>query len=1313
MFTILYQLRFIADDLADTAVFSAALFIAFGAGLFLSELKINGRNIKMFHGLAAIALAPWVSRAFIAIPRFFVPGEAVGLDSLLLNFDRNNFVSLLPFYWTAASTLLSVRSRLFLRAAVIVDALLLIAIGGIAHLSDLAIYRLPIVMIITLAGIVFFQALALLFSLPPELRIKKAEKAIAVATLLLLIAIGGLLFLKPSQRRAASKGGGLLEPKLFSFDFSQVLRLDSEISMNDDLVLIVKKDPADNHILMRRSVMSGFSKKQGFYRAEEIDEKIHPQRLPSRPVLLPQEDFRMARQLRQEYFIVNFDASAFIGMKEPFEIIPYENWDSSSFKSAYLVESLTSDAAYEQYSDSTYNESGGLFWPDPSALGLGEREYVLYTAYGDDERIRILAEELTAGYERYGDKVEVIYEWLKYGDFRYSLKPGIAPDGDQLAWFLFQSKKGYCSYFAFAMTLLLRSLGIPARIAAGFFLDPGAGAFDYYQVRSDMAHAWVEVPFPGYGWIEFDPTTENLAEGEEFRFSAGVDSQLFERLMREILENRSRLRIKTGNELRDTLGNAQSLAGLSAMLLKKILLPLLIVSLIIIFILIRCGFWFLYIMRHNKRARAVCLWKHARRRLRLAALGYPGLKSRLSESEWASRTDAAVKGVYSLYLGAAAARFAPEYHDEHFTAMQNDYRLFSDSFRKTIPLWRRFLAWLFPPLALILKHTNISKKLFSGKLVSLLLLVFLLVSMVGRAQSDSELSTDRVADELFNSAAEAEYSEYWERAIDLYREGRDKFPGDMRFPLALGNLYFSRSLYSLAWDEYRIAEQLMPFEPYLLQRLAHTAGYLNLDKTSVAYLEKLLLIDPDNREAISYLGWMYYKVHRLDDGERLISGALERFGDDADLAMTLGTIYSDMYRYDEGKYWYEKAIALGAVARSFVAVAHYNLSILESRFYRYDLSMGEANASIDAQNRASGLLARGELRMRRLDLEEAHGDFETAREIDRSPLAKVSLAQSYQIAGRLEEARLYALDCLKAGDQSWMAYYGIDPVRYKRDIHEILYKTYSGLEKAGRFQSWGTASGVIRSAVKSISYRFYYNVHRKLYQKYSLASGDAYNTRDANGFPPLEQYLQYYNAFETYPRRALVYLRKARDFQTAVIPASAGSYYLEESVLLKDTGLTARAMDSLDPVWERDLISYCYREFALKGSAPSAEELFALNRGALLQAGINLPLEIRLNYGDGAGKGKEKKILRALAKAGFVQTYAANVVSHTPVASRFTLDITINAAQSQGSIVFCELTDPHGVVKPLRRAFPLRSLSYADICAFARALGALAFRVEG
>jgi len=1255
LFAILYQIRLVADELADTAVFSVTLLVAFLAAVFLAN------KIKPIAALVTIGLVPWIARAFIALPRLFISSDqynlAVGLDSLLLNFDRNYFVSLLPFYWAAASTWFSIRSRVFLRAAVIADAVLLTAVFSFSRIADHALYRWPIVIIILLAGIIFAQALVLLFSLPPEIKLRGGEKTAAITALLLLVFVGGLIFLGPSQERAVQKGGGLLEPKLFSFDFSQFLRLDTEISMSDDLILIVKKDPNDNHILLRRSVLSGYSKKQGFYRVEELDEKTHPQRLPPHPVTLSPAEFKSSKLVNQEYFLVNFDAAAFIGMKEPVEIIPYESWDSSSFKSAYAAESLTSIAEFN-------SDEGVLNAPGLHDLGLSEQDFALYTAYDGDERIQALAEEVTLGVNSYIGKVYTILSWLKYGEYRYSLKPGIAPDGDQLAWFLFNSKKGYCSYYAFSMALMLRSLGIPARVAAGFFIDTDTGVFDYYPVRSDMAHAWVEVLFPGYGWIEFDPTSENLAEGEEFNFSSGVDPELLERLMREILENRSKLKVKMGQDSKNTLTDASSLARLSAVFVKKLLAPLLILSLLIALALIRCGYLLLSIMTHNRRRKAVFLWKHTRRRMRLAGHGCPLSQA---ESEWALSADALVAGTYAMYLGAAAARFAPEYNSEDFIALQNAYRAFCESYRKSFS--RR------------------------GRARARLTVLLLLVLLAGNGRAQDEDHDDLLdANNLFRRAIEAEYAEYWERAIDSYKEGSSKYPDDIRFPRALGHLYYSRSLYGLAWDEYRKAEMINPFDTFILLRLANTAGYLNRDRTSVEYLEKLLVINPDSMEAINNLGWMYYKVHRLGDGERLLSQAIERFGDNADFSMTLATVYSDMYRYDEGKHWYQKAIALAEPMRSFTAVAHYNLSILESRFYHYDLAIDEANASIYAQNRASGLLARGELNMRRLELEKALADFLDAREVDPSPLAKINLAQTYQISGRLEEARLYALDCLKASDNSWMINYGIDPIRYKRDIHEILFKTYTGLALAERFVPCATFSEKFRSAFRSISYRFYTAVHRKLFQKYSLAAGDAYSANDA---PPLDQFIQYFNAFETYPNRALFYLDKARDFEVVLIPASQGSYNLEKGILLKDNNLITQALDELDPVWERDLIAQCYREYAVRGAPrQAAEELFAMNRGALLQAGIGLPAEINL-HGEELGR-RGKVVYRALAKAGFMRAAAPN--------ARFRLDITIRDGAAS-----CELTDTAGEVKPLRQLIPLSSFSKTDIYTFAGTLKNIVF----
>ncbi|MDR1588299.1 MAG: hypothetical protein LBS57_12650, partial [Treponema sp.] len=1299
-----------------------------GGGDHIKADKGHNSHGSVLPALIAIAFIPWLVRALIAAPRLFLPGKtngiAIALDSLLLNLDRNNFVSLLPFYWTAASTLFAVRFRRALRACIVADGALLITVFSIVRASNIALYRWPVVMISVFAGIVFLQLCALVFSMPPELRLRGREKAAAVTALFLLILLGGLLFLRPSQERAVEKGGGLLEPKLFSFDFSQFLRLDAEISMNDDLVLIVKKDSDDNHILLRRSVLSGYSRRQGFYKIEEPDERTHPQRLPERPAALAAFDLpapTASRPVQQEYFLVNFDAAAFIGMNQPVRVTPYENWDASSFSSAYGVESLVNDAFPVELSRSAAN------WPSAAELGLEENEFKIYTEYGGDERIRAYAEEITRGLDRYGDKVRAIHDRLKYGEYRYSLKPGIAPDGDQLSWFLFDSKKGYCSYYSFAMTLLLRSLGIPARVAAGFFIDPETNTFDYYPVRSDMAHAWVEVPYPGHGWVEYDPTSENLAEGEEFRFSAGVDPNLFEKLMREILEKRSQMRPKQGGDAAPS-SNMTALARSAAALLRAYRTPLLLAALALAFIFIRCGALFASALSRNPRKKALRLWEHARRRLRLA-----GLRRTAGEAlpEWALALDRRIPGVYGLYQDAAAARFAPEYSVADFSVMRSRYRAFSATLGGRVSPGRRLAAWLLPPLALALRPGRPR-----GPTALLLLLIFVgLGASETRAQDEAGEAAPGMesgpggaaADDLYGRALDAEFAEYWERAIELFKEGNALYPEDPRFPWDLGNLYYSRSLYGLAWEEYRKAEAIIPWQPDLLLSLSKTAGYLNRDRVSVEYLERLLMINPDNKEAIGNLGWMYYKVHRLGDGERLLSAAIERFGEDSDLSMTLGTIYSDMYHYDEGKYWYKKAISLGETLgdRVFAAVAHYNLSILEARFFRFDLSMEETNASLESQNRASGRLARGELYLRRLDLEQSRKDYEAAYEIDTSPLAKINMAQVYQISGRLEEARLYAEDCLKQSDLSWMLNYGIDPDRYRRDIHDILYKTYRGLARAEQFVPWGKTGEKIRSVFRKISYRFKSAVHYRLFHKYSLAAADAYGREIyEGGSPHLDSFIQYYNAFESYPRRAAAYLNRAREFESALIPAAVPSYDLEEGILFKKGELLNRALGGLDPVWERELISRCFRGLALHGMAgpraarqQAAEELFALNRGGLLQAGIALPIGIHLAFdarGNAAGASGgaaappsarvRRNMLGALKKAGFKAAPQGN--------ARYTLNIRIGGSAAAGYAADCELNDREGTSGTLRRSIPLRSLSKADIYAFARTLGSAVFRAE-
>jgi transglutaminase-like putative cysteine protease len=122
-----------------------------------------------------------------------------------------------------------------------------------------------------------------------------------------------------------------------------------------------------------------------------------------------------------------------------------------------------------------------------------------------DPRIRVLVAQIAGSATNNFDKAVAIERYLKthYG---YTLQLLTAPTRDPLANFLFERRQGHCEYFASAMAVMLRTLGIPARVANGFRSDEFNDVTANYVVRAKDAHSWVEVYFPGYGWQTFDPT---------------------------------------------------------------------------------------------------------------------------------------------------------------------------------------------------------------------------------------------------------------------------------------------------------------------------------------------------------------------------------------------------------------------------------------------------------------------------------------------------------------------------------------------------------------------------------------------------------------------------------------------------------------------------------------------------------------------------------------------------------------------------------------------------------------------------------------
>lgn len=133
------------------------------------------------------------------------------------------------------------------------------------------------------------------------------------------------------------------------------------------------------------------------------------------------------------------------------------------------------------------------------------RERYLQLPEDFSPRVRATAQEVTVGLTTAYDRAKAVETYLRAIPYNDAI--AAPPDGvDPVEYFLYDIREGYCDYYATAMVTMLRSLGIPSRTASGY----AQGTFDeesgIYIITDRDAHTWVEVFFPEYGWIEFEPT---------------------------------------------------------------------------------------------------------------------------------------------------------------------------------------------------------------------------------------------------------------------------------------------------------------------------------------------------------------------------------------------------------------------------------------------------------------------------------------------------------------------------------------------------------------------------------------------------------------------------------------------------------------------------------------------------------------------------------------------------------------------------------------------------------------------------------------
>lgn len=190
-------------------------------------------------------------------------------------------------------------------------------------------------------------------------------------------------------------------------------------------------------------------------------------------------------------------------------------FQGTTLDGGYRITGLASTASPEQLAAASTDYPGWV------------RDRYLQTSDTVTDRTRELTREIVGEETNPYRQSVLIEQWLR-NNITYDLEVGLPPKGQDLVdYVLFDYQYGYCEHYASAMTVMLRTLGIPARVVVGYSpgqRDTATGGFLY---RQQNAHAWVEAFFPGYGWIPFEPTA-NRPLGEfnsELVTSENVDTR--------------------------------------------------------------------------------------------------------------------------------------------------------------------------------------------------------------------------------------------------------------------------------------------------------------------------------------------------------------------------------------------------------------------------------------------------------------------------------------------------------------------------------------------------------------------------------------------------------------------------------------------------------------------------------------------------------------------------------------------------------------------------------------------------------------------
>lgn len=284
--------------------------------------------------------------------------------------------------------------------------------------------------------------------------------------------------------------------------FGRAMTLHGSFHLADTPVLSIQSDRPEYW----RAVVFDQYTGHGWLSSDPIDQRT----LPPGAGLLNTQD-RERADLTQVVNVLSPRGNVLVGASQPYafdRLVSAQAFgnegpaDGVDLVSVFAARPVEPNARYTVESSVSVASAAELRGADQNYPGSVRQRYLSLPPIPD--RVRLLAQSLTVGASNPYDKAVAVETYLR--SIPYSLDlPAPPPNQDAVDYFLFDARTGYCDYFASSMVVMLRSEGVPARVVSGYATGERQ-ADGSFLVKDSDSHTWVEVYFPPYGWVPFEPS---------------------------------------------------------------------------------------------------------------------------------------------------------------------------------------------------------------------------------------------------------------------------------------------------------------------------------------------------------------------------------------------------------------------------------------------------------------------------------------------------------------------------------------------------------------------------------------------------------------------------------------------------------------------------------------------------------------------------------------------------------------------------------------------------------------------------------------